>query len=182
MTAAGRDPAELLVVLVDEAPRVIVDIADRHARQAIGVPQPGVARAGEDGVHGRRGETQRRPDPVWSPAPVDSQTEDLLDDVRWGQPRLNMRPAAPVLEPGPALGSIPAHPLVRGLTADTLGLGRLRDGPAVDLDTSDQELPSEDVEMRRTMSHESFLLVVSLNTHNLGAKLSFVNNLSGNHS
>jgi hypothetical protein len=32
------------------------------------------------------------------------------------------------------------------------------------------------------MSHESFLLVVSLNTHNLGAKLSFVNNLSGNHS
>jgi len=31
------------------------------------------------------------------------------------------------------------------------------------------------------MRHESFLLAVSLNTHNVGAKLSLVNNLSGNH-
>jgi len=32
------------------------------------------------------------------------------------------------------------------------------------------------------MSHESFLRVVVLNTHNLGVRLSLVNNVPGNHN
>jgi hypothetical protein len=71
---------------------------------------------------------------------------------------------------------------VRRLAADALGLGRLRDRPAVELDPADQELPPEHVESRRTMGHESLSRVVVLNTRNFGARLSLVNNLPGNHS
>lgn len=40
----------------------------------------------------------------------------------------------------------------------------------------------KDVETRHTMGHESFLRAWVLNTPNHGAELSFVNNVSGNHS
>src|SRR6267143_1119974 len=50
VAAAIGDPAKLLVVLVDERSRVIVDVAHRDARQPIGISQPGVAGPGEHGV------------------------------------------------------------------------------------------------------------------------------------
>jgi len=51
-TAVG-DPSELLVVLVDERARVVVHVADGHARQSIGIAQAAVSRPGQDRVHGR---------------------------------------------------------------------------------------------------------------------------------
>jgi hypothetical protein len=71
---------------------------------------------------------------------------------------------------------------VGGLAADTLGLGSLGDRPAVELDPGHQKLPPEHIETSRTMGHGSLSFGVVLNTHNLGTRLSFVNNLSGNHS
>jgi hypothetical protein len=71
---------------------------------------------------------------------------------------------------------------VGGRPADSLGFSGLGDRPAFQLDARHQQLPSEHIETSRTMGHESFLRVWVLNTPNLGAKLSFVNNVSGNHS
>jgi len=92
-----------------------------------------------------------------------------------------MRSRAAILEAGPTLRSIPADPLVGRRSADPLSFSRLGDWPTVELDPSHQELSAKDVETRRTMGHESFLRAWVLNTPNHGAKLSFVNNVSGNH-
>jgi len=73
-----------------------------------------------------------------------------------------------------------ARPLVGARPAETLGLSSLRRRPAIQLDPRHQELTPEHVETSRTMSHESFLQVWVLNTPNHGAKLSLVNNVSGN--
>ncbi len=114
VAAAVGDPAELLVVLVDERARVVVDVADRHARQAIGVAQPGVAGPGEDGIHGRAGLAEQRAEPMRAPAPFDPAAEDRLDDLGPGQPGRAVGSRAAVLETGPALGPIPTDPLVGG--------------------------------------------------------------------
>ena len=89
---------------------------------------------------------------------------------------------AAVLEARPALNSIARLPLVGGGPTDALSLGGLGNRPAVELDPSHQELPAKGVETSRTMGHESFLRTWVLNTPNLGAKLSTVNNVSGNHN
>jgi hypothetical protein len=81
-----------------------------------------------------------------------------------------------------SFGAVPGHPLVRGLAADALRFGGLRDRPAVQLDPGDQQLPAKDIETGRTMRQESLLDVVVLNTRNIGLRLSLVNNVSGNHS
>ena len=93
-----------------------------------------------------------------------------------------MGPGAAVLESGPALVAVAPHPLVGGRAADALGRGGIGDGPALDLDPRHEQLPAEGVETGRTMGHESFLQRGEMNTHNDGAKLSSVNNVSGNHS
>ena len=69
VTATGGDAAELLVVLVDERAWMIVDVADRHAGEAVGIAQSGIAGPGEDGVHGRAGMAEQRSEAVWAPAP-----------------------------------------------------------------------------------------------------------------
>jgi hypothetical protein len=71
---------------------------------------------------------------------------------------------------------------VGGRPTHALGFSRLGRRPAIELDPRHQELPAKGVETRRTMGHESFLQAWVLNTPNHGAKLSFVNNVSGNHS
>jgi hypothetical protein len=62
------------------------------------------------------------------------------------------------------------------------GFSGLGPRPAVELDPGHQELSAKDVETRRTMGHESFLRAWVRNTPNHGTELSFVNNVSGNHS
>ena len=89
---------------------------------------------------------------------------------------------AAILQAGPAFDPISGDPLVGGRPADSLGFSGLGDRPAVELDPGHQQLPSEHVETGRTMGHESFLRVWVLNTPNHGAELSFVNNVSGNHT
>ena len=182
MSPADRDPPELLVVLVDERARVVVDVADRDTTEAIGIAQARVARSGEDRIHGRGGQPERRSDAVRTPASLDPQAQDRRDRPRRRDPGLAMRSARAILEARPALDPIAGHPLVGGLPTDPLGLGGLGHRPAVDLHPRDEQLAAEHVETSRTMPHESLLRVGVLNTPNHGARLSLVNNLPGNHS
>jgi hypothetical protein len=46
VAAAVGDPPQLLVVLVDERARVIMDVADRDTGQPVGIAQPGCIRSG----------------------------------------------------------------------------------------------------------------------------------------
>jgi hypothetical protein len=62
-----------------------------------------------------------------------------------------------ILEPGPALRSVPTEPLVGGRSTHALGFSGLGRRPPAELDPAHQELPAKDVETRRTMGHESFL-------------------------
>ena len=106
MPAAVGDAPELLVVLVNERTRMVMDVADGDARQAIGIPQPGVAGPPQDGVDGRAGMPGQRADPVRYPASLDPRAENGFDPVRRGDPRRAVRAGAAILEPGPALGDI----------------------------------------------------------------------------
>jgi hypothetical protein len=58
----------------------------------------------------------------------------------------------------------------------------MSDGPAERLDPDDQKLAAEDGELRARMTHESLLSVRSWNTPYRSGRLSFVNNLVGNHN
>jgi hypothetical protein len=182
MATTAGDPAELLVVLVDERARVVVDVADGHPTEAIGIAQPAVARPGEHGIDGRARLAQQRAKAVRTPAPFHPGGEDRLYDLGSGQPGRAAGSRAAVLETGPALAPIAPEPLVGGGSTHALGLGSLGRRPAIEFDATHQELPAKDVETRRTMGHESFLRAWVLNTPNHGAKLSFVNNVSGNHT
>jgi hypothetical protein len=181
VAAPVGDASELLVVLVDERARVIVDVADGDPAETVGVPQSAVAGPGKDRIHGRARVTGQGSEAVGTPASVDPGTEDRRDLVGWRQSGRAVRPGAAVLESRPAFRSIAGDPLVGGRPADALGLGSLGDRPAVELDPRHEQLPAEHVETGRTMGHESFLRAWVLNTPNHGAKLSFVNNVSGNH-
>jgi hypothetical protein len=110
MPTAVGDPAELLVVLVDERARVVVDVADRHAGQPVGIAQPAVAGAGEDRIHGRARMTGQRAQAVRAPAPLDPGPQDLRDLVGRRLAGRTMRPRAGVLEPEPAFGPISGRP------------------------------------------------------------------------
>ena len=77
---------------------------------------------------------------------------------------------------------VAAHPLRGRLSADARGRGGVGDRPALDLDAIDQQLPTEDRQLRPTMCHESLPSGVSwIPTPNLEG-LSFVNNVLVNHS
>ncbi len=51
MTATRRNPAELLVVLMDERPRMVVDVADRDARRPVAVAARDVFKAQSEFGH-----------------------------------------------------------------------------------------------------------------------------------
>jgi hypothetical protein len=61
VTAAIGDAAELLVILMEERPRMARHVADRRGGHAIGVPESAEAAPDEDPVDGRR-----RPAEQWS--------------------------------------------------------------------------------------------------------------------
>jgi hypothetical protein len=82
VAAAERDPALLLVVLVDERPEMAGDIADRGAGHPVGVAQATQATPGEDLVDARRWPAQERREPVGSIAPGRPSGEDLGLDGR----------------------------------------------------------------------------------------------------
>src|SRR5262249_37459021 len=103
MTASSRDPTELLVILVDERPRGVVDVADRDAAQAIGIAQAAVTGPRKDGVDRRGGDAQERPDAVRSPAALHPRAKDRLHQVRSGGTWRAMRSRTAILEAGPAL-------------------------------------------------------------------------------
>ena len=118
MATAVGDAPQLLVVLVDERARVVVDVADRDATQAVGVAQPAVAGPGQDGVHGRARDARVRGPIRCGPQRRSTRAAGSPRPLGRGQPRRVVRPGGAVLEPGPALGSIPGHPLVGRRPAD----------------------------------------------------------------
>jgi hypothetical protein len=75
--AAGRDPSELLVVLVKQRSGVAGDIADRGCRHLVGIAQPAQATPREDPVDGRGRTAQEWPKPVRTVSPARSGGEDL---------------------------------------------------------------------------------------------------------
>jgi hypothetical protein len=93
-----------------------------------------------------------------------------------------MRPGAPVLEAGQAVGPIAADPLVAGRSADPELIGDRGHRPTVDQDALDQELPTEDAETRSRMCHESLRPMWVLNTSHRVAGLSFVNTVFSHHT
>jgi len=80
--AAIRDPALLLVVLVDERTRMTGDIADRDAGHPITVAQPAEATPDEHPVDGRRRSTEQRSEAIGSVSPGRPGREDLGFDAR----------------------------------------------------------------------------------------------------
>ena len=90
-----------------------------------------------------------------------------------------MRPGAPVSESGGTFEPVPPDPLVARRAADAQGFGCRCHGPAGDDHAIDQQLPTELVETRRTMCHESLPAVRSFNTPYRARRLSFVNNVPG---
>ena len=178
MPAAVWDPTQLLVVLVDEGARVTDLIAtDGQPGRPIDVRQARRPAAAKHGADGRGGMTQQRAKAVRSPAPGLPGGEDPLDLVGRCGPRRAVRPGAPVSEAGGTFESIPPDPLVARRAADALGFCRCRHGPAGDDHAIDQQLPTELVETRRTMCHESLPAVRSFNTPYRARRLSLVNNV-----
>jgi hypothetical protein len=143
MAAAVRDPAELLVVLVDKRSRVVMDIADGDARQAVGVAQPRVARAGEHGIDRRAGLAEERPQAMRTPASHHPGRQDRLHDLGPGQPWRAAGSRAAILEAGPALGSAAAFAATAGRPIDAAWLV----GAAVE--TFDEGLHDEDQGVRQ---------------------------------
>ena len=179
MAAAVGDPAELLVVLVDEGTRVAdLVAADGQPGRAIDVGQPRQPAATQDGADGRGREAEQRSEAIGPLAPRESGGEDPLDLARRRGARRAMRSGAPVEQARRSLEPVAADPLVPGRPADALGFGGRRHRPAPTEHPIDQELSTEYVETRRTMRHESLLTVWSFNTPNRARRLSFVNNVS----
>ncbi len=181
MAAARGDATELLVVLVDERARVVVDVADRHAARSVGVAQPTHPGPAEDLADRRARMTGQRRQAVWPVSPADPGADDEIDLLGRQRARRPMRSRAVIEEAVLALIPIAANPLVRGRPADTLSLRGSRRRPSLLLDPSDEQLSPEHVEFGHTMGHECLLLGLVLNTPNRGARLSLVNNVCGHH-
>src|SRR5215210_2184969 len=178
MPAAVGDPAELLVVLVDERAWVTdLVAADRQAGRPVDVGEPRQPAATQDGADGRGRHAEQRPEPVGTPAPLPPRGHDPGDLLGWGRVGRAMRSGAPVVQAGRSFEPIAADPLVAGRPADALGLGGGRHRPARAEHAVDQELAAVLVETRRTMRHESLLTVWSFDTPYRARRLSLVNNV-----
>lgn len=108
--------------------------------------------------------------------------EDRLGLVEAQDPRRALRSGASIEQTWLALGTVAAEPLVGGRPADSLHRRGVGDRPAERLDPDDQELAAKDRQLRASMTHESLLSVRSGNTPYRSGRLSFVNNLVGNHT
>ena len=75
--AAVRDPAQLLVVLVDERAGVAGDVADGSGRHPVGITQPAEAAPDEDPVDGRWRSSEERTEAVGTVPPARPGGEDL---------------------------------------------------------------------------------------------------------
>jgi hypothetical protein len=157
-------------------------VADRGTGRTIGIPEPADAGPPERGVDRRSRMAGQGRQAVGAPAALDPGGEDRLGLLEREGPRRTTRPGAPVKEARLTLGPVAADPLVGRRPADALHGRGLGDRPAEGLDPADQELPAEDRQLRARMCHESLLSVRSVNTPYRSGRLSFVNNLSGNHN
>ena len=180
-TAVGDTP-QLLDVHVEQLPGVLADVADGDARGSVPIGQAREAMAAQDIADGRAREVQGRGQAVGPHTELVAVDEDGLERLLGQAPGRAVRPAGALLE---AVGSelpVAAHPLRGRLSADPRGCGGVGDRPALDLDAIDQQLPTEDRQLRPTMCHESLPSGVSwIPTPNLEG-LSFVNNVLVNHS
>jgi hypothetical protein len=180
MTTTVGDPAELLVVLVQERARVaLLEAPDRQPGRAIEIDEARHAGPPQDCPNGRRRVTEQRPQSVGPPAPPAAGIEHALDLGCRRHPRRAMRSRRAIDEAGIAFGPVPAHPLVAGRPTDAHRFGRGHDRPALVEHPRHQQMASEDVETGSRMSHESLPTVRILNNPNRARRLSLVNNVFG---
>ena len=182
VTATRRDPAELLVVLMDERPGMVVDVADRDARRPVAVAQAAEAGPHQDLADGRARVAGERRQAVWPVAPADSGPEDRCDGLGRQRAGRMMGPRAPIEQAILAFGLKPPQPFVRRRPTDSSSLRRLGDRPALVDDPGHQELPTEHVETSPMLGHESLPTVWSFDTPNRARRLSAVNNVCGKYS
>jgi len=181
MATTIRDPAELLDVDVEQLAGALPDIADRDARWTILVAQPGQSVASQDIADGRAWHAHDAGQAMGTEALGMAGGEDLVDLSLRQRPGRVVWPRSPVLQASHSLGLEPAQPLPGRLPADPDHVRGVGHGHPVDDDPIHQELSAEDRQLRPTMCHESLPSVVSwIPTPSLG-RLSFVNNLFGNH-
>jgi hypothetical protein len=93
-----------------------------------------------------------------------------------------MRSRAAVGQPGLAVGTVAAQPLVGRGPRDAQGLGGLGWGPAQLGDALDQQQPTELGQPTITMGHEGPLPARSLNSPSRSRGPSTVNNAAGNYT
>jgi hypothetical protein len=139
-----RYASELLVVLVDESARMAGDISDGGGCHPVGIKQTVEAPADQDAVNGRARSAEQWTEPIGSIACARSDGQDLGFRSLREPARRTLRPRRSVEQTCPALGPVPAHPLVAGGSADTELLGNMGDGPALAQNSGDKKLAAED--------------------------------------
>jgi hypothetical protein len=153
-TAAGRDPALLLHVDVDELTgpvslvphdRVGGTVQVRQSRQAVSAQHP---------VH-RRGRFPQRPgDSVRTLEPVLATADDRLLTIRAQAPGCAVRPTGTIGQPSSSFVPKSPQPLMSSGRRASLGLGRRRHRPPQPQHPIDEQLPTLDRQLRPRMSHE----------------------------
>lgn len=181
MTAALGDPPELLDVDVEQLARSLLDVADRHARGAVLVAQPGEAVAAQDVADRRARHAQHRREAVRSQPQLMAGAEDGVDADLLERAGRADRPRAAVLETGETRLAVAADPFRSRLPAHPSHVGGVGDRPALDLDPLDQELPAKDRQFRPTMHRESLPMGWSQIPQSHERGLSHVNNVFVNH-
>lgn len=180
--AVGHPP-ELLVVLVEQGAGVARHVPDRGTGEPVRLVEPAHARAAEHVRDGRAGMAREIGQAMGPIAVAGPGSEDGLDTLPWQGMRRAVRPGAAVQEARRPLGPVAPQPLVRGRPAHAELVRHHRRGLAQDHHQVHQQLAGEHAETGTTMCHESLPTVRCFDyTHYRGSRLSFVNNVSVNHS
>jgi hypothetical protein len=128
--AAIGDPAQLLVVLVEERSGVTLHVADRRGGHAISISEAAEAPPAEDPVDSRGRSAEQWPEAVGPVPPTGSGGQDLGLGIVVQAPRRAMWPGAPIEQPSLAFDPVAANPLVGRGPTDPKLLGNVRHRPA----------------------------------------------------
>lgn len=170
--AAGGDLADLLDVDVDQFTGAVAFVAHRGglrgpddlAGQRVTLAQLRDAVAAQDPAHGPGWDAEFGTEPVLAAALLAAIGHDRFLDCGRCLVRAVVRALGPVVEASFAFGAEPVDPAVRTLAGDTLGLGRVRDGPVLLADPFDKELPPAKVQPGITLGHEDLRMVDDLDS------------------
>ena len=182
VAAAVGDAAQFLDIDVDQLAGMLALVADYHPADPIGVSQATHAMAAKHPIDSGTGHPQPPGQAVWALAvtpPCDQDPTDLGASEGVGAA---MGPRGAIGQPGRAVLTVAAKPLVGGGPRHAQGLGGLDGGPAQLGDALDQQQPAELGQAGITMGHEGPLPARSLNSPSRSRGPSTVNNPHGNYT